>query len=127
MVLSDDVEGHLDVGNEHVPVPDVDTELVLQGLVDVYAGVDVDVAALIPPVGVEGNGHSLSDLRTTFQRSGSTLLRVRWTHLMMRLANRPGCLRVDVRDGGFRCVWERGDSRTWAQWLEHAECQPQLV
>lgn len=127
MVLSDDVESHLDVGNEHVLVLYVDTELVLQGLVDVYAGVDVDVATLVTPVGVEGNGHSLNGLRTTFQRSGSTLFRVRWTHLMMRLANRPGCLRVDVRDGGFRCVWGKRDSRIWVQSSEHAECQSQLV
>lgn len=72
MVLGDYIEGSLDVSDEDVPVADVDPELVLEGLVDVDAGFDVEEAALVSPVRVEGDRHSLSESRRTFHRSGST-------------------------------------------------------
>jgi hypothetical protein len=106
VVLGNDVEGSLDVPDQHVPVADVDPELVLEGLMNVDTGFDVQETALVSPVRVEGDGHSLSQLRRTFHRSGSTWLSLLWTHLMMRLAVRPGCVKRRVRDGGFRCAWE---------------------
>ncbi len=89
-MLSDDIVGGLDVGDKNMPVPDFDSELPLDGFVDVDAGFDVDEASLVAPVSVEGDGHALRRERGTFQRSGSIWLSLLWTHLMILLAVRPG-------------------------------------
>lgn len=54
------IVGSLDVCNKNVLVADIDSKLVLESLVNVNAGVDVEEASLVAPVGVEGNGNALS-------------------------------------------------------------------
>ena len=90
MALGDDVVGGFDVGDQDVPVFDVDAELLLEGFADVDAGLDVGESGLVSPVGVEGNGDSLTRTAGTFHRSGSILLSLLWTALMILLAMRPG-------------------------------------
>jgi hypothetical protein len=90
VALGDDVVGGFDVGYQDVPVSDVNAELLFQSFVDVNAGLDVDASGLIPPVCIEGNGHSLTIAEGTFHRSGSIWLSLLWTALMILLATRPG-------------------------------------
>lgn len=90
MVLGHDIEGCLNIGDKHMSVFDIDPEFSLQGLVDVHAGLDVDVPSFISPVGVERHGHSLNYGHGTFQRSGSIWFSLLCTHLIMRFAVRPG-------------------------------------
>jgi hypothetical protein len=77
---------------------------------------DVDESSLVSPVRIEGDWYALSEGKVTFQRSGSTLLSLSWTHLMMRLAVRPGWVGGGLRDDGFRCVWEVGCRQSGEQW-----------
>lgn len=116
MVLGDHVVGHLDIGNKDVAVLHVDSELLLDRLVHMDRSLDVDESSLVSPVRIEGDGHALSEGRVTFQRSGSTLLSLSWTHLMMRLAVRPGWVGGGLRGDGSRCVWEGECRRSGEQW-----------
>ena len=104
-MLGDDVVGSFDVPNENVTITDVDPELVLDSLVDMDAGFDVEEAALVSPVRVEGEGNALRCGRSTFQRSGSYSLRRWWMQRMMRLAVSPGWVAGRVRGDGFPSVW----------------------
>lgn len=105
MVLGDHIEGALHISDEDVAVLHLNSELLLECLVHVDRGFDVRKTALIAPVGVEGDGDALSYGVVTFQRAGSTALSRSCTHLMMRLAVRPGCVWQGLRDGASRCVW----------------------
>ena len=90
MMLCDYIEGSFDVRNEDVSVSDIDSELVLQSLMDMDAGRNIEVTSFVSPVSIERNRHSLSKNKSTFQRSGSILLSLLWTHLMILLATSPG-------------------------------------
>lgn len=57
MVDGHDVEGGLNAGDEESSVLDLDSELLFEGVVDVNAGSNVYIAALILPVGGKGDGH----------------------------------------------------------------------
>ena len=59
MMLGNDVVGGLNIGNEQVSIFDIDAELSLECLVDVDAGLNVDVASFISPVGVERDWDAL--------------------------------------------------------------------
>ncbi len=58
-MLHDNVEGLLDVWDQNVSVLDVNAELSFDGLVDLNGGFDVNVSALISPVGHETYGDAL--------------------------------------------------------------------
>ena len=58
-MLGNDVVGGLNIGDEQVSIFDIDPELPLECLVDVDAGLNVDVASFISPVGVERDGDVL--------------------------------------------------------------------
>ena len=58
-MLGNDVVGGLNIGDEQVSIFDIDAELPLECLVDVDAGLNVDVASFISPVGVERDGDVL--------------------------------------------------------------------
>jgi hypothetical protein len=90
MVLGDHIVSALDIGDQDVPILDLDAELLLQRLMHLDGSIDISSASLVTPVGIEGNGDALREAIITFQRSGSNWLSLWWTHLMMRLAVRPG-------------------------------------
>lgn len=90
MVLGNHVVGRLNIRNQDVSVSNINAELLLQCLVDMDAGFNVDEASLVPPVGVERDGYALNQLLVTFHLSGSNRLSRACTHLMIRLAVSPG-------------------------------------
>lgn len=71
VMLSNNVEGSLNVRNQNMSVPYFNTEFSLNRLVNVNAGLDIDEASLISPVSIERNGHSLNECVFTFHLSGS--------------------------------------------------------
>jgi len=58
-MLSNNVEGSLNIRNENMSVSYFNTEFSLNRLVNVNAGLDIDEASFITPVSIERNGHSL--------------------------------------------------------------------
>ncbi len=89
-MLCDYIEGSFNVRNEDVSVSDIDSELMLQSLMHMNAGRNIEVTSFVSPVSIERNRHSLSKNIGTFQRSGSILLSLLWTHFMILLATSPG-------------------------------------
>jgi hypothetical protein len=71
VMLSNNVEGSLNVRNQNMSVPYFNTEFSLNRLVDMNAGLDIDEASLISPVSIERNGNSLYEGVFTFHLSGS--------------------------------------------------------
>jgi len=71
VMLSNNVEGSLNVRNQNMSVPYFNTEFSLNRLVDMNAGLDIDEASLISPVSIERNGNSLNEGVFTFHLSGS--------------------------------------------------------
>lgn len=59
MVLGDHIVSALNVGDQNVPVLDLDAELLLQRLVHLDGSIDIGIASLVAPMGVEGDGHAL--------------------------------------------------------------------
>lgn len=74
MMLGDHIVGTLNVSDQDVPVFNVNSEFMLEGLVHMDRGFDVRIASFVAPVGSERNGNALNFIIATFQRSGSTLL-----------------------------------------------------
>ena len=60
MALSDNIVGCFDVRYQYMPVFDINSEFSLQSLVNMDAGIDINVTSLVSPVSIEGNWHSLS-------------------------------------------------------------------
>jgi len=59
MVLGNNIVCHLNIRDQNMPISDLNPELSLDGLMDMNAGLDIDKASLVTPVGVEWDGHSL--------------------------------------------------------------------
>lgn len=59
MVLGDHIVSALNVGDQNVPVLDLDAELLLQSFVHLDGSIDIGIASLVAPMGVEGDGHTL--------------------------------------------------------------------
>lgn len=60
VVLVDDVEGCLHVGDEDLAILDFDPEFPFECVMDVNAGFDIGAPALVAPVRLEADGHSLA-------------------------------------------------------------------
>lgn len=59
MVLVDDMEGCLDVSDEHLPIFYIDAELSFECVVDVDACLHINIASLIIPMGRKADWDAL--------------------------------------------------------------------
>ena len=107
-MLSNDIEGSLNVRDQNMPIFNLNPEFPLNGLMHMHTSFNINEASLISPMGVKGNGYALIKPTLTFHLSGSIWLSLLWTHLMMRFAVRPGCVWSGLRGDGFSCAWVVG-------------------
>lgn len=59
MVLGDHIVSALDIGDQDVPVLDLNAELLLQRLMHLDGSIDIGIPSLVAPVGVERDRHAL--------------------------------------------------------------------
>lgn len=92
MVLSNNKVSCLNISDENVSVLDVNAEFLLKGFMDLDGSININIASLVVPVGVEGYRHALRYVyqNCTFQRSGSVLFNLSLMQLMIRFAVSPG-------------------------------------
>ena len=74
MKTHDEVEGILDRNNEILPVVNVNVELSLQGIMNKYASLNVDIRIFTVPVGCECYWHSVPSLGVHVSQSISNAL-----------------------------------------------------
>ena len=94
MVLSNNKVSCLHISDENVSVLDVNAEFLLKCFMDLDGSININIASLVVPVGVEGNRHALRYVyqNCTFQRSGSVLFNLSLMQLMILFAVSPGWL-----------------------------------
>ena len=106
MTLSDNPVCRLHIRNQQMPVLHLYPKLLLDGLMNVRAKLNIGMSCLILPVGIETNRYTLNPTMLTFHLSGSCSLRVLWTARIILFAVRPGYIFNEVHGGEFGCAGE---------------------